>query len=225
MLLSDQIKKDKEIKVLFAKAEEQLEAMGYTEHSYRHIDIVGVRTLKILQAVGATEHEQELGKIAAFLHDIGNSIDRREHAHYGAILAYFLLTKRGMDCCDAAQVMQAIANHDEGSGEVATKLSAALVLADKSDVHRSRVRKLKIDHNGLVDKEDIHDRVNYAVVKNDLVVDKENKKIKFLFEIDKTICSPMDYFEIFLERMKMCKVACGFLGYEFQLLINSFELV
>ena len=84
---------------------------------------------------------------------------------------------------------------------------------------------MKIDHNGLVDKEDIHDRVNYAVVKNDLVVDKENKKIKFLFEIDKTICSPMDYFEIFLERMKMCKVACGFLGYEIQLLINSFELV
>lgn len=225
MLFFDSIKRDKEIKILFGKAEEQLASMGYTEHSYRHIDIVGARTLKILQAIGATEHEQELGKIAAYLHDIGNSIDRKEHAHYGAVLAYFLLTKKGMSCFDAAQVMQAIANHDEGSGEVTTDLSAALVLADKSDVHRSRVRKLKVDNNGLVDKDDIHDRVNYAVVKSDLVVDKENKKIKFVFEIDKTICSPMDYFEIFLDRMKMCKVACIFLGYEFQLLINSYELV
>ena len=103
-------------------------------------------------------------------------------------------------------------------------ISAALILADKSDVHRSRVRRLKVDKNGLLDKNDIHDRVNYAVVKSDLLVDKDNKKIKFVFEIDKTICSPMDYFEIFLDRMKMCRVASAYLGYDFQLLINSFEL-
>ena len=140
-------------------------------------------------------------------------------------MAYFLLRQRNVDEADCAEILQAIGNHDEDTGQVASVLSAALILADKSDVHRSRVRKLKIGEDGLVDKDDIHDRVNYAVVKSDLVVDGENKKIKFIFEIDKTICSPMDYFEIFLDRMKMCKEASAFLGYEFQLLINSFELL
>ena len=224
-MLLEKIKKDNEIKILLSKAEAQLEAMGYTEHSYRHINIVCQRITKILEAMGASLHEIEIGNVAGFLHDIGNSVNRTNHSHSGAILAYFLLMQRGFSCVDAAEVMQAIGNHDEDTGQVASVLSAALILADKSDVHRSRVRKLKIDADGLVDKEDIHDRVNYAVVKSDLVVDQENKKIKFVFEIDKTICSPMDYFEIFLDRMKMCKVASCYLVYEFQLLINSFELL
>lgn len=224
-MLLEKIKNDEEIKNLLVKAEAQLEAMGYTEHSYRHINIVCQRLTKILEALGATPHEIEVGNVAGFLHDIGNSINRKNHSHSGAILAYFLLIKRGVSYIDAGEIMQAIGNHDEESGQVSSVLSAALILADKSDVHRSRVRKLKIDAEGLVDKDDIHDRVNYAVVKSDLVIDKESKKIKFVFEIDKTICSPMDYFEIFLDRMKMCKVASSYLGYEFQLLINSFELL
>jgi len=224
-MLLEKIKNDDEIKILLSKAEAQLEAMGYTEHSYRHINIVSQRISKILKALGATEKEIEIGNIAGFLHDIGNSVNRKNHSHTGAIMSYFLLRKRGLSITDCAEVMQAIGNHDEDTGQVASILSAALILADKSDVHRSRVRKLKIDKDGLVDKDDIHDRVNYAVVKNDLVIDSEAKKIKFIFEIDKSICSPMDYFEIFLDRMKMCKEASAFLGYEFQLLINSFELL
>mgnify|MGYP000925810475 FL=1 len=223
MLLED-LRKDSEIKNMLTRAETQLEVMGYTEHSYRHINIVCNRLEKILRAVGASEKEIEIGKIAGYLHDIGNCVNRKDHSHSGAILAYFLLTKKGMSFLDAAEVMQAIGNHDEETGQVSTVISAALILADKSDVHRSRVRRLKVDKNGLLDKNDIHDRVNYAVVKSDLLVDKDNKKIKFVFEIDKTICSPMDYFEIFLDRMKMCRVASAYLGYDFQLLINSFEL-
>ncbi len=224
MSLLQTIKKDKEIKNLLKTAEEQLDAMGYTEHSYRHVNLVCSRMTRILKAVGATSHEIEIGNVAGFLHDIGNSVNRKDHSHSGAIMAYFLLTSKGVSYKDAAAVLQAIGNHDEESGQVASKISAALILADKSDVHRSRVRKLKINGDGLVDKEDIHDRVNYAVVKSDLKVDVKNKKIKFVFEIDKSICSPMDYFEIFLGRMKMCRVASAYLGYEFQLLINSFEL-
>lgn len=224
-MLLEKIKNDNEIKILLSKAEVQLEAMGYTEHSYRHINIVCQRLTKILQSIGATEHDIEIGNVAGFLHDIGNSVNRKNHSHIGAIMSYFLLRQRGVDEQDCAEVMQAIGNHDEDTGQVGSVLSAALILADKSDVHRSRVRKLKIDKDGLVDKDDIHDRVNYAVVKSDLVVDTKDKRIKFVFEIDKTICSPMDYFEIFLDRMKMCKVASSYLGYEFQLLINSFELL
>ena len=200
-MLLEKIKNDREIRILLSKAEAQLEAMGYTEHSYRHINIVSKRITVILQALGATEREIEIGNIAGFLHDIGNSVNRENHSHTGAIMAYFLLKQKGVPISDCAEIMQAIGNHDEDTGRVASVLSAALILADKSDVHRSRVRKLKIDKDGLVDKDDIHDRVNYAVVNNDLVVDNKTKKIKFIFEIDKTICSPMDYFEIFLDRM------------------------
>lgn len=223
-MLLELLKKDVEVKALLQRADNQLDAMGYTEHSFRHISIVCQRVEKILASVGCDEREIELGKIAGFLHDLGNCVNRKDHAHSGAILAYNLLVKKGMSYIDAAQVMEAIGNHDEETGQVASKISAALILADKSDVHRTRVRKLKISQDGLLDKDDIHDRVNYAVVMSDISIDNKSKQIKFIFQIDISICTAMDYFEIFLDRMKMCKKAAEFLGLEFLLEINDYRL-
>lgn len=223
-MLLGTLKKDREIKALLHCADNQLDAMGYTEHSFRHVSIVCQRVEKILAAVGCDEKEIEIGKIAGFLHDLGNCVNRKDHAHSGAILAYTLLVKKGMNYADAARVMEAIGNHDEETGQVASKLSAALILADKSDVHRTRVRKLKISQDGLVDKDDIHDRVNYAVVMSDIAIDKDAGQIKFLFQIDTGIYTAMDYFEIFLDRMKMCKKAAEYLGFEFMLEINDYRL-
>lgn len=148
-MLLGTLKKDREIKALLHCADNQLDAMGYTEHSFRHVSIVCQRVEKILAAVGCDEKEIEIGKIAGFLHDLGNCVNRKDHAHSGAILAYTLLVKKGMNYADAARVMEAIGNHDEETGQVASKLSAALILADKSDVHRTRVRKLKISQRRI----------------------------------------------------------------------------
>lgn len=143
----------------------------------------------------------------------------------GAILAYTLLVKKGMNYADAARVMEAIGNprRGNGTGRNASFLRSC-ILADKSDVHGTRVRKLKISQDGLVDKDDIHDRVNYAVVMSDIAIDKDAGQIKFLFQIDTGICTAMDYFEIFLDRMKMCKKAAEYLGFEFMLEINDYRL-
>ena len=218
MKLED-VKKDKEVNVLVDNTERQLTELGYTEHGRRHIGIVSEIAGNILKELGYSEREIELARIAGYLHDIGNSINRMDHAHTGAILAYDILKRLGMPLEDAAEIMMAIGNHDENSGTAVSTVSAALILADKSDVHRSRVR------NENLSRFDIHDRVNYAVEEAKVEVDTENKKIYLKLKIDTEICPVIKYFEIFLDRMLMCKKAASYLDVWFHLEINGAVLL
>lgn len=218
MKLED-VKNDKEVNVLVDNTERQLTELGYTEHGRRHIGIVSEIAGNILKELGYSESEIELARIAGYLHDIGNSINRMDHAHTGAILAYDILKRLGMPLEDAAEIMMAIGNHDENSGTAVSTVSAALILADKSDVHRSRVR------NENLSRFDIHDRVNYAVEEAKVEVDTENKKIYLKLKIDTEICPVIKYFEIFLDRMLMCKKAASYLDVWFHLEINGAVLL
>jgi len=213
------VKNSEEIKTFLRIAEKQLEVQGYTEHSFRHVELVSNTAGNILKDLGYDEREVELARIAGYLHDIGNAINRIDHAHSGAILAYNILTKMGMDYSDAAEVMLAIGNHDENTGTAVSNISAALILADKSDVHRSRVK------NKDFATFDIHDRVNYAVESSSITVDREKRVAVLELNIDTKICPVMDYFEIFLTRMTMNRRAADFLGLNFQLIINGTRLL
>lgn len=219
MIKLEDLKKDEEIKTLINTAERQLIELGYTEHGLRHIGIVSTLAGKILKEFGYSEREVELAEIAGYMHDIGNAINREDHAHTGAILAYEILKQRGIDMYEAAEIMMAIGNHDEKTGNAVSPISAALILADKSDVHRSRVR------NANQSRFDIHDRVNYAVEESDLVVDKENNKVILKLKIDTNICPVIKYFEIFLDRMLLSKRAAHYLGIWFELNINGATLL
>ena len=211
------IQKSEEIRVLLESTATQMTSLGYTEHSFRHCRLVANKCGEILTAVGADERTIELGKIAGYIHDIGNAVNRNHHAISGAMLAYDLLIRKGMPYADAAQIMMAIANHDEGEGQPVSPISAALILADKADVHRSRVT------NPDLDDFDIHDRVNHAATRSVLLI--EEQKAKLEIEIDVSICPVMDYFEIFLKRMKMCRNAAERLGLTFVLIINDTQLL
>ena len=218
MKLED-VKNDKEVNVLVDNTERQLTELGYTEHGRRHIGIVSQIAGEILEKLGYSENEIELARIAGYLHDIGNAINRMDHAHTGAILAYDILKRLGMSLEDSAEIMMAIGNHDENSGTAVSAVSAALILADKSDVHRSRVR------NENLSRFDIHDRVNYAVEESNVEVDAVNKKIYLKLKIDTEICPVIKYFEIFLDRMLMCKKAASYLDVWFHLEINGTVLL
>ncbi len=213
------IKKNEEVKTFLTIAETQMRVLGFTEHSFRHVGIVSGTAGNIMEHLGYPEREVELARIAGFLHDIGNAVNRNDHAHTGAIMAYQLLTKMGMDYNEAADIMAAIGNHDEHTGTAVSNISAALILADKSDVHRSRVR------NTDFATFDIHDRVNYAVERSVISVDKEKKTADLVLKIDTAICPVMDYFEIFLVRMTMNRRAAAFLGLQFQLFVNDSRLI
>jgi uncharacterized protein len=208
-----------EVKTFLEIAEKQMSVLGYTEHSFRHVGLVSKNAGNILQDLGYAERLVELARIAGYLHDIGNAVNRVDHAHSGAILAYSMLTKMGMEYGEAAEVMLAIGSHDEKSGTAVSIISSALILADKSDVHRSRVR------NTDFATFDIHDRVNYAVEKSKISVDKEKSTAILELEIDTKICPVMDYFEIFLTRMTMNRRAASFLGLNFQLTMNGTRLL
>ena len=220
MLTFDDIVKDEEINILIKTADRQLVEMGYTEHGYRHIGIVSRIAGEILMELGYPQRMVELAKIAGYLHDIGNSINREDHAHTGALLAYSLLTKKGMSYEDAAEVMMAIGNHDERSGNPVSPITAALIIADKSDVHRTRVRE-----GDETSRFDIHDRVNYAVEDANILVDKESRKVILQLKIDTNICPVIKYFEIFLDRMLMSKRAAHYLDIWFGLEINGATLL
>lgn len=213
------VKNDEEVKILIENTERQLTELGYTEHGSRHIGIVSEISGKILKELGYSKREVELAKIAGYLHDIGNSINRVDHAHNGALLSYNILKRIGFSIEDAAEVMMAIGNHDENSGTAVSAISAALILADKADVHRSRVR------NENLSRFDIHDRVNYAVEEAKIQVDTENKKVYLKLKIDTEICPVIKYFEIFLDRMLMCKRAASYLNVWFHLEINGAVLL
>jgi uncharacterized protein len=219
MITLEEVIKNQEVQAFVNASQKQLEALGYTEHSYRHIGIVSKRTGEILEKLGYDERTVELGKIAGYLHDIGNCINRVDHAHSGAILAYNILKEMGMDAKETTEIAMAIGNHDENTGTAVSEISAALILADKSDVHRERVL------NTNMSTFDIHDRVNYAVTDANLEIKEEEKKIVLSLTIDTEICPVLDYFQIFMDRTMMSKYAAKFLNIWFEIVINGTKLL
>ena len=216
--LEDVIKND-EVQAFVNASQKQLKALGYTEHSNRHIGIVSERTGEILKKLGYDERTVELGRIAGYLHDIGNCVNRVDHAHSGAILAYNILKEMGMPPEDRTEIIMAIGNHDEETGTAVSSISAALILADKSDVHRNRVI------NTNMSTFDIHDRVNYAVTNAELEIDEINRKVILSLTIDTQICPVLDYFQIFMDRTMMSKYAAKYLEIWFELVINGTKLL
>lgn len=194
---------------------EHLGVMGYTDHGKLHTSLVSRLSQKILHDLGYDDRTSELAAIAGYMHDIGNVINRNGHSQSGALMAINILSRMGMDPGEISIVSAAIGNHDEGSGQPVHPVAAALILADKSHVHRNRVR------NTEVVSFDIHDRVNYAVESSELLVDSEKHQITMDLTIDHSICPVMEYFEIFLSRMLMCRRAAEFLNCKFSLLING----
>lgn len=194
-------------------------AYGYTEHSHRHISIVSKRAGDILEKLGYPDRTVELVRIAGYLHDIGNCVNRVDHAHSGAILSFEILKQMGMPVEERTQIMMAIGNHDENTGTAVSEISAALILADKSDVHRDRVV------NKNISTFDIHDRVNYAVTNAELKLDVAKRKILLDLTIDNNICPVLDYFEIFMARTMMSKYAAKYLKIWFELVINDTKLL
>ena len=219
MITLKDIKENKELDALIRGAQKQLNAIGYTEHGHRHISIVSKRAGDILEKLGYPERTVELTRIAGYMHDIGNCVNRVDHAHTGAILAYNILREMGMPIEEITEIMMAIGNHDENTGTAVSDISAALILADKSDVHRDRVV------NKNLSTFDIHDRVNYAVTKADLIMDEKERKVTLNLTIDTKISPVLDYFEIFMQRTMMCKYAAKYLKIWFELIINDTKLL
>ena len=210
-----EILKNEEVNAYIKKGNANLDVLGFTDHSQAHSGLVAERAAEILQKLGYSEHEMELAKIAGYMHDIGNVINRKNHGEYGAILANDILKQTDMPLDDRVIVVSAIGNHDEGSGGAKDPVSAALIIADKTDVRRNRVTEK--DHA----KFDIHDRVNYAVTNTTLTVDKEKMEITLALEVDETICTMYEYFDIFLGRMMMSRGAAEMLGAKFRLRVNG----
>ena len=209
------ISNDPEIRTYIAQADASLVAMGFTEHSFAHVTKCAETAASLLEQLGYDERQVELARIAGFMHDIGNVINRSDHAQSGAIMAFRILDKMGMAPEDVAVVITAIGNHDEHTAFPVNAVAAALILADKTDVRRSRVR------NRDTIRFDIHDRVNYAVTRSELVLDEPAKELTLHLTIDTEICSVMDYFEIFLNRMLLCRKAAEFFGLKFRLNTNG----
>ena len=209
------VKKSQEIKTYIKQADASLAVMGYTEHSFAHTTKCAEVAGQLLKDLGYEDRDIELAKIAAYMHDIGNVINRADHAQSGAVMAFRLLEKMGMPAEDIATIITAIGNHDEKTAFPVNAVAAALIIADKTDVRRSRVRRKRTIHT------DIHDRVNYAVEKADLKLDTENKTITLCLTIDTEISAVMEYFEIFIERMLLCRKATDYFGFSFKLNING----
>ena len=219
MLTFEELKKNESIRKYIQKADESLLALGYTEHSFAHVTRVAGTAKYIRETLGYSEHEVELAQMAAYLHDIGNLVNRVEHSQSGAVMAFRILDNLKMDADDIATIVTAIGNHDEGTGVAVNPIAAALILADKSDVRRSRVR------NNDTTTFDIHDRVNYSVKDSLLKINEAHTLIKLKLNVDTRYSSVMDYFEIFLARMIMCRKAAEKLGLEFKLIINEQQLM
>lgn len=219
MITFEEIVRNEEVQELVLAVEQQLKVLGYTEHSIRHMNLVAKRAGMILEELEYPEERIELAQIAGYLHDIGNAVNRVDHAHTGAILAYEILKDMGMETKQRTEIMMAIGNHDENTGTAVSDISAALILADKSDVHRDRVVNKNLSNF------DIHDRVNYAVTNAELKIDKNERKIALALDIDTQICPVLDYFEIFLERTMMSKYAAEQLKSTFELMINDVKLL
>ena len=219
MLTYEELLKNEEIRTYIKRADESLCALGYTEHSFAHVCRVAQTAKYILEALNYSAHDIEVAQMAAYLHDIGNLVNRVEHSQSGAIIAFRLLDHLGVPAEDLATIVTAIGNHDEGTGVPVNPIAAALILADKSDVRRSRVR------NEDFATFDIHDRVNYSVSDARLTVNEDRTAILLSLQIETKYSAVMDYFEIFLERMILCRKAAQTLGLQFRLEINGQALL
>ena len=209
------IRKNQEVKAFIKKGNENLEVLGYTDHSEIHCTIVAEHAAMILEKFGYSDHDIEIVRIAAYMHDMGNAVNRKHHAEYGALLANDILKNSDMSLEDRVCIISAIGNHDESTGGAVDVISAALIIADKTDVRRNRVRNTD---KSTFDK---HDRVNYAVTEAKLRVNPEKKVISLNLQIDESICTMYEYFEIFLGRMMMCRGAAEVLGAKFKLTANG----
>lgn len=214
-----EIKANEEINTYIRQADLSLSALGFTEHSFAHVTLVAEKAGYILETMGYPERTVELVKIAGYLHDIGNMVNRSEHSQSGAIMAFRILDHLGFEPEEMGQIVTAIGNHDEGTGVPVSPLAAALILADKSDVRRNRVR------NEDIATFDIHDRVNYSVTKAELKINEAKTLIKLKLSVDTHFGSVMDYFEIFMQRMILCRKAADKLGLQFKLMINEQQLI
>ena len=219
MVTYEQLKKNDAVRAYISSADDSLKTLGYTEHSFAHVCKVAEDAAWILSSVGYDEHTVEVAKIAGLLHDIGNLVNRSEHSQSGAVMAFRILDKLGMPAEDIATVVTAIGNHDEGTGVPVNAVAAALILADKSDVRRTRVR------NSDFSTFDIHDRVNYSVTSSELSIGEDKREITLTRTIDTDISPVMDYFEIFLGRMMLCRKAAEKLGMSFSLVINGQRII
>lgn len=219
MLTYETIRKDEAIQTYITRADESLAALGFTEHSFPHVCHVADMAGYILTTMGYDDRTVELAKIAGYLHDIGNLVNRSEHSQSGAVMAWTLLQNMGCDPGELATIVTAIGNHDEGTGVPVNPVAAALILADKADVRRSRVR------NQEISTFDIHDRVNYSVKKSELKINSDRTLVKLKLTVDTRYGSVMDYFEIFLGRMILCRKAAERLGLQFKLIINEQQLI
>ena len=215
MVTFEDIKNDEAIKTYITEADKSLEVLGYTEHSFAHVTLVAERACALLTWLGFDERVVELSKIAGYLHDIGNVVNRVDHSQSGALISFRLLDKYGMDAKEIAEIVSAIGNHDEGTGVPVSAMAAALILGDKSDVRRTRVR------NNDISSFDIHDRVNYSATSSEMILSDDKRSVTLKLNIDTDISAIMDYFEIFLGRMKLCRSAASKLGVEFKLCIND----
>ena len=214
-----EIKNNEEINTYIRQADMSLCALGYTEHSFAHVTMVAEKAGYILETLGYPKRVVELVKIPGYLHDIGNLVNRVDHSQSGAIMAFRILDHLNFPSDEIGMIVSAIGNHDEGTGVPVSALAAALILADKSDVRRNRVR------NQDVSSFDIHDRVNYSVTKAELKINEEHSIIALKLAIDTHYGSVMDYFEIFLQRMILCRKAAEKLGLQFKLIINDQQLI
>ena len=219
MLTYEQVTKSDAIRTYIIRADESLAALGYTEHSFAHVAHVAETAGYILKTLGHDDRTVELAKIAGYLHDIGNLVNRKEHSQSGAVMAWSILNDMGCDPGEMATIVPAIGNHDEGTGVPVNAVAAALILADKADVRWTRVR------NQDISTFDIHDRVNYSVKKSMLKINEDRTIVKLKLTIDNKFGSVMDYFEIFMERMILCRKAAEKLGMQFKLIINEQQLI
>ena len=213
------VRNSEEIRTYITQADQSLLARGFTEHSFAHVTRCAEFAARILAQLGYGEHDQELARIAGFMHDIGNVVNRHDHAQTGAVMAFRILDKMGMEPADVAAVITAIGHHDDATAFPVNAIAAALILADKTDVRRSRVR------NRETINFDIHDRVNYAVERSEVSLDRDSKTFTLSLSINTEVCAVMDYFEIFLQRMLLCRKAAGFFGLTFKLDINGLTLL
>lgn len=219
LITFEEIKNNNEFKTYIEMGDRHLAVKGYTNHDFGHVTKVSETASNILETLGFSEREVELAKIAGYIHDIGNMVNREEHAQTGACLCFNILTRLGMKPEEIATIVSAVGNHDEGVGSPINPVSAALILGDKTDVRRSRVR------NTDFATFDIHDRVNYAVEKANVKVDGLNKSIELELTIDTSICPLMEYFEIFITRMMLCRKAADFLNTKFKLTMNGTKML
>lgn len=220
MLTYDQIRHDPDVRALIEAGNAALGVLGYTDHGYAHAGVTAAVAGDILATLGYDQRTCELARIAGFMHDIGNAVNRADHAHSGATLAFSILKGLGMEAGEIAAVITAIGCHDEKTANAVTPLSAALILADKSDVRRSRVRTSPDSPDF-----DIHDRVNYSVVDSSMKVHREEGLVTLTLRIDTSMTAVMDYFEIFLSRMTLCRKAAAYLGLTFELIINETRML